>query len=549
MPGPNRRDALVELAAIAGIGVPSVAACQPSSSAAVTAPPTSPAAPAGSWAIGGNIGIADWAPSPFVDVVKSSRGFGKPDEWDENPKLSRDAQGWPKEASRIVITATADRPGTEWPTGVWKGRWRGPGNLGHSPAGGGTIGNVVRKGDVVTFDWTVTATPFLGLAFDGPISDLRIVRPGFDLDNHPLLHPDALDYYKQFHTLRFLDYMGQNNTEDQGEATWAQRQPAPKYHGRKSWEAMAAFFKACFEAPGSRTRGIWWNMPFRFGEEDCVAMGRLLKELLPADALKFPELSNELWNAQYGVKWKHFHGRANDPRDADYARVNDPAGGEWQRMARLWGLQSARMARAMKQAFPGEFGRTLFPVTAGQFHGIHWHRDEILPWLSRKPQVDTFGGLPNSYFGSLSPAPYLSGSEAQLDGAKDAATLVRGLEKGFEGSLERTRVLLKEWKRLQLQHGIARLDAYEWQLHTHGSANAKVKLDANLDPAAGQLVKSLAYAMRDEGFQVMCFLSAMPQLPFVGDVNSFLWALNPSFAGPKSAKGQAVAQLIAESKP
>ncbi len=493
--------------------------------------------------------MADWAPSPFVDVVKSSRGFGKPDEWDENPKLRRDAQGWPAEPSRIVITAAADRPGTEWPTGVWKARYRGPGNLAHSPVAGGALANVVRKGDVVTFDWSVTGTPFLSLAFDGAIRDLQIVRPGFDLDNHPLLHPAALDYYKQFHTLRFLDFMGQNNTENFGESTWAERQPAGKFQGRMSWEAMAAFFNACYQAPGSRTRGVWWTVPYRFGEADCLALGKLLQGLLPAAALKFPEFSNELWNASYGFKWTHFHGRANDARDSDYALVNQPGSTEWQRLARLWALQTARMARAMKQAFAGEFGRTLFPVTAGQFHGIHWHRDEILPWLSQKPQVAEFGGPPSSYFGSLSAAPYLSGSEQQLDGAKDAAAMARGLEKGFEGSLEKTREVLKEWKRLQTQYGIARLDAYEWQLHTHGNANAKVKLETNLDPVAGVLVKSLAYAMRDAGFQVMCFLTAMPQMPVVTDVNSFLWALNSSFAGPKSPKGQAIAQLIAESPP
>jgi hypothetical protein len=499
------------------------------------------------WAIGANVGTVDWGPSPYVDVVKSSRGFGKPDEWQENPKLARDAQGWPMEASRIVITSAGDRPGTEWALGVWKGRYRGPGNLMPSATAGGTIGNVVRRADVVTFDWTVTGTPFLSLAFDGPVRDLRVVRPGFDLDSHPLLHPDALNYFKQFDTLRFMGFMDLNETEGQAEATWSQRQPAGKFHGRKSWEAMAAFFDACWNAPGSRTRGCWWNIPFRFGEADCLAQGRLLKDLLPAAALKFPEFSNELWNGGYAEKWKHFHARANNRSDADYARIDEPGATEWQRLARLWALQTARMARAMKRAFAGEFGRTLFPVTAGQFHGIHWHRDEILPWLSRRAQVDDFAGLPGTYLGSLSAAPYLGGSETELDGAKDVGALTRGLEKGFEGSLERTRVLLAEWKRLQAQYGMARLDAYEWQLHTHGSANAKVKLEANLDPKAGALVKSLAYAMRDAGFHTMCFLTAMPQMPVVGDVNSFAWSLNTSFGGPRSAKGRAVEELIAQS--
>ncbi len=544
----SRRGALRHIGLMVGMSLPSLASCQrPQEDLAAMKAAEAPAAAPPSWAIGANVGVVDWAPSPFVDVVSSSRGFGKPDEWQENLSMARDAKGWPREPSRIVITSANDRPGTDWPTGVWKGRYRGAGQFVPSPSANGSIGNVVRKGEVVSFDWTVTGTPFLSLAFDGPITDLQIVRPGFNLDDHPLLHPQALDYYKQFHTLRFLDFMGQNDTEEQGEATWAKRQPAGKWHGRKSWEAMAEFFNACHRAPGSRVRGIWWNTPYRFNEDDCLALGKLLKTMLPAAALKFPELSNELWNSGYGGKWKHFHARANDPKDPDYAQLNQPAGHEWQRMSRLWALQTARMARAMKLAFADEFGSTLFPVMAGHFHGIHWHRDECLPWLSQAPQLAQFKGPPKSYIGTLSPAPYLSGSADQLDKAADVSAMVRGLEKGFEGSLETTRKLLAEWSRLRAQHGIARIDAYEWQLHTHGGANAKVKMDANFAPEAGRLVTVLAHAMRDAGFQVMCFLTAMPQAPVVTHVDSFLWSLSTDFSLTSTAKGRAVAQLIAES--
>jgi hypothetical protein len=503
--------------------------------------------PAG-WTIGANVGVYDWAPSPFVDVVRSSRGFGDPDKYEENLALPRDANGWPAVASRLVVTAAADRPGGEWALGTWKGRFRGQGNLVANVAVNSAIQNVQRDGDVVTFDWVVTGTPTLILTWDGAIRDLKIVRPGFELDNHPLLHPDALNYYKRFHTLRFLDYMDQGFSEDQGEATWAQRQPAAKYHGRRSWEAMVEFFNACWSAPKSKVRAIWWNVPYRFAEGDCLAMGQRLQALLPAAALKFPEFSNELWNGASAGKWNHFLARANNPDDPDYALIDTPeplAGGQYERLGRLWALQTARMARAMKTAFPASFGTTLFPVLAGQFHNLAWLEDFGLPWLALPAQSNVFGA-PASYLGSIAAAPYLSGSRSQLDTTSTSRAMLAGLRSGFESSLAVTRTLLPAWRSLQQAYGIARLDAYEWQLSLDGSANAQVKLDTTLARGAGELVRDLAYALRDAGFKSLCFYAATPQQPLLSDINSFTWALNTSFGGEPTAKERAVRQLIQE---
>jgi hypothetical protein len=555
---PSRRHALRWLGS-AGLaaGLPSLGGCggadegvepvelSARATAAARPAPTAPSPP--SWAIGANVGVYDWAPSPFVDVVRSSRGFGATTEYAENLSLPRDSNGWPAGPSRLVVCAAADRPGTEWAVGRWKGRWRGPGNLTDTATSNGVIENVVRNGDTVTFDWVVNASPTLILTWDGAVRELRIVRPGFDLDNHPLLHPDALNYYKRFHTLRFLDFMDQSWTEDQGEATWAQRQPAAKTHGRRSWETMAEFFNACYNAPTSKVRGIWWNVPYRFGESDCLQMGQRLAQLLPAKALKFPELSNELWNSASPGKWNHFLARANNPADADHAAINTPAtANQYERLGRLWALQTARMARAMKQAFPGAFGKTLFPVMASQFHNMVWVRDFGLPWLALTAQRRSFGA-PGSYIGTLATAGYVSGTREQLDAAANAGAMLAGMRSGYDYSLAVTRNLMPAWRNLKQGYGIARLDAYEWQLGMEGSANAQVKLDATLAAGAGDLVRDLAYAMRDAGFQAMCFFAGTPQQPLLADGNSFFWALNHSFGGEPTAKERAVRQLIAES--
>jgi hypothetical protein len=340
--------------------------------------------------------------------------------------------------------------------------------------------------------------------------------------------------------------MEQSWTEELGEITWAQRQPAAKYHGRRSWETMAEFFKACYNAPKSKVRGIWWNVPYRFKEADCLQMGQRLKSLLPAQALKFPEFSNELWNAASSAKWQHFLARATNTDDPDYALVNTPTPeGEYERMARLWALQTARMARAMKQAFGG-FGTTLFPVMASQFHNMFWVKDVGLPWLAAPAQLSAFGA-PGSYIGTLSTAGYISGSQQQIDGAANVADMLAGIRSGYDYSLAVTRSLLPNWRNLQLAYGIARLDMYEWQIGLEGSGNLQMKHDATFSPGAGDLVRDLAYALRDAGVNTMCFYAGTPQVPILTDVNSFAWALNTSFGGTPTAKELAVRQLIIES--
>ncbi len=542
-----------------------------------------PGDPVLTWTMGGNVAVVDWAPSAFVDVVKSSRGFGLLGSFDEDLSgaLPRDARGWPTQASQIVITAVGERPGTEWATGIWKGRFRGAGRLVGVEADatslpgstgslitGGSIQNVVRVGDLVTFEWVVTETPMLILEFDAGIADLQIVRPGFDLDAHPLLHPQALDYYKRFHTLRFLDFMGQNDSDAASEANWARRQVAGKWHGRKSWEAMAAFFSACYNASGSKVKGVWWNVPYRFAESDCLQLGKLLKPLLPRAALKFPEFSNELWNSGYSWKWQHFLSRATNTADPDYALVNTPATDQWVRIARLWALQTARMARAMKSAFAQEFNATLFPVMAGQFWRIEFSTQPALEWLALSPQSSQFKGAPKTYIGTLAAAPFLQGEE-DMHTETDPIRMIDGLRAGYTFSLANAIPKAALWKSEQLKYGLKRMDAYEWQLHTDGQRNVEVKLAANLADAAGTLLIDQAHAMRDAGFMTMCFLYVSPQtVGYVGkrdaqgnfvldangnvvlepNVNTFAWPLNTSFGGPRSAKGLAMEALIVETR-
>jgi hypothetical protein len=499
--------------------------------------------------VGGNVSVWDWTPSPYVNMVNAARGFGRVGAWEEDFTLKRDANGWPLEPSQIVLAGMHTHTTPGMAEGVWKGRYRGSANMEVALNIGSSLENVKRQGDVVTFDCVIKGPASFGLRFDGPITDLRVVAPGYDIDKHPLLIPQAVDYYKRFHTLRMLDFMGLNDTEDKAEITWSQRQASGKFHGRRSWEAMVDFFMACYTAPQSKVKGIWVCIPFRFGDADTLALARFLKSKLPSEVLKYVEFSNELWNSSYSVKWEHILGRANDPKDVDYAKINTPAAeSQWQRLGRLQAWLQARHAKATLEGFGQEtFGKTVFPVMCGQAANIGWQKDQGLPWLSLPEQIKALGGPPSSYIAALGIAPYLSGDDAEMDKTSSADEMLKLLRSGYANSLEATKKRLVAWRKLQSAYGIQQLVGYEWQLHTHGNNNRAVKFDANHHAAAEQLILDQALAMRDAGMGLMCYLSISPGSTSRDIPNSWLWPLTQNWDLSSTPKGRGVLKALAAS--
>lgn len=502
------------------------------------APTPSPAEPSsgGPMTIGVNVGFSDYTVSPFVDAMRTARGFGQPGSYGEDRSvLRRAAQGWPLGPSDIVVCAAHDYPGTPWPTGTWRGRWYGPGNLARVQATGGTVRNIVRSGDAVTFEWDVQAPPFLTLSFDGAVRNLEIVRPGYDLDDHPLLTPDGAAFFARFETLRFLDMLGEGwMYAEASPASWEQRQPAGKYHGGQSYEAVLQFFGAVLEAPGSKVRAIGLPVPHRFSEADHGKLAAHVAHLVPPWVRRMPALGNELWNGGFKERWDYFMRRTLDTADRDYARLHATPGDEWDMIARLWALEAARMARAWHT----HGGANVCPVYEGQA----WAPDLCergLAWLELPAQAQEFGPV-GKLFGSVAMAPYVGEEGPQVDAAATPQALLEGLRSGFKSSLAELPSVLARWKALQRRHGIGRLDAYEWQLHPSGPANAAVKMAATLSAGAGTLVVDHANVMDAAGLTSAQWYSGQVQQPRVDKPNSWLWALDTDY-GPQPITPKAMA--------
>jgi hypothetical protein len=249
-------------------------------------------------------------------------------------------------------------------------------------------------------------------------------------------------------------------------------------------------------------------------------------------------LSNELWNggAPSG-KMGFFDARANNTAHPDYARITAGGGDEWTRLARTWAIAIARMARSAVRTFADR----AVPVYAGQAANVDL-TERGLSFLSQPAQVAEFGPV-SSYIRTLSCAPYLGGGLREMDAAKTPEELLAGLRDEYEDSLAKLPARLAPWRTVRAAYGISHLDAYEWQLHTHGSGNARVKLAANQHPEAGRLLRDQAAVLAAAGFSSAQFLAGTPQSPLLEDVNSWAWALDVGFAGPRSEKAKAVFEM------
>ena len=465
--------------------------------------------------IGGNFGLSDWSPCPFVDIVRNSRGFGPADNYveDLSDAFPRDANGWPMVASRLVVCT--DSQVADVPPGVYKGSYSGAGNM---RAESGSVTNIVRNGDRVTFDLIRTTTPdMVILSFDHQIKDLSIITPGYP--EGTLLRKDAADLWGRYSCLRMMPMLEVNDWQERKrpDTTWARRMPADKRGGKQSWESTLDVINAVYSAPGSKMKEAWLNIPPR-ADEDYIRQAALLtKQMLPPDMPVYVEYMNEVWEASSGNQ-RIIADAAMDPNDRDFAYL--PATELWPRYTQLWAVRHARIATIWREVL----GDRCKPVFAGQADNPWW-ASEALKYMSQPWMTDVFGS-PATYTKALSLAPYLGA--AGMDTVPDAATLLASLRNDTGSGLVTVAKRCKAYTDLAARYGIPEVTCYEWGLHTHGGANVAVKMAAHLDPAVEALVRDNTQALRDAGITTACYLGAGAQKHIVRDVNS-LWAVCQSY--------------------
>lgn len=510
------------------------------------APPPPP--PTQTQFVGGNIGLFDYTPHPYADLVSGSRGFGYQTTYDESPLISRDSNGWPTETCELVVVGNDAVPTGAHPNGTYAGSYDDSGSttMTTNIILGCSVSNIVRVGTHVTFDLVVTSNPTLVLRFDGPVRNLSILFPGYSSSD--VLRSAARDHFKQFYCLRGMDWMNMNKLAD---TTWASRTIAGKRHGAQSWEALFAVATDIHNASGSKMKALWINVPYAADATYIANLAALAAASIPAGMILYVEYSNEIWNGSFDAFY-HLRDRCfnattgvSNTSDPDYATINIHGATSYTLMMYLWGLQFARIATAFISAFGGAFGTRVRPVLAGQHVSPESWTQTSLEFLSFSEITPTFGA-PSTYTYATGGAPYLFGdigSGTQMDAAGDAAAVLAGLRTGWSGSLDVNMSHNAAWVSLKTTYGIHELVAYEWGPSTFGSSNTSVKYDAHVTAAVAALITDMGNAMLAGGFKMINYYTAAPGLFSPSNTNS-LWPVCQDFSD-NSYKLQGLKAVIA----
>lgn len=344
--------------------------------------------PANVLAVGTNLtGIADWSTQmPFIDAFKSSRKWftqcqsGEHDcsgGWDtqEYDQLELDENGWIKSLPNAADPPKYTRVATllfrdvgRYPGGQYVVLYDGVGNIEYgfdakknkaASTPGRDIINVRPSNAGIHLVITETDPEGVGEY----IRNIRVIPKEFESVHAEIIfNPAFLNKINKFQSLRFMDWMNTNNSE-QGE--WNNRprieNASYSYNGGVPIELMVKLANKTQSDP-------WFNMPHKATDEYIESFARLVKKNAAPELTVYVEYSNEVWNSQF----EQYH----------WVRDNGVIKGQ-KYPFQSYGVRSAQMCDIWKNVF-GENSTRLKCVMGTQTanHGVasevlnckHWSK-------------------------------------------------------------------------------------------------------------------------------------------------------------------------------
>jgi hypothetical protein len=274
--------------------------------------------------IGTNLeGISYWSPElPFVNVMKMSSDWisGDNTNWDNQKPLDLDSNGWVRSlapgqiARKLMLREMGDR----YPGGRYVVRYKGEGVIGF----GFAAKMVSQKPGEILVDVTPDDAGFyMYITQTNPanyVHEIDVTMPGgicagdpfthvlaareckgtsyrSFADNHAsiLFYPVFLERLRAYSVLRFMDWMGTNNSPVK---TWEQRTPL----SYSSWfTTSGAPVEVMVELANVLHAHPWFNMPHQSDETYIASFAQLVAQSLASDLRVYVEDSNEVWNAQF----------------------------------------------------------------------------------------------------------------------------------------------------------------------------------------------------------------------------------------------------------
>jgi isocitrate dehydrogenase len=491
----------------------------------------------------------------FVDVVKQSRRLLKLGTFDDqsNANLAPlGADGWPTTDFRIL--AMAAQQDTAALAGTYKIVFNGSANL--ATGGEGTITNKVFTAgtNTTTADLNFPAGA-QNLIVDftstgGTVKNVRIIRPGYDPGDPPLLHTPWRNHAQRFPVLRFLDWTRTNGNRS---IAWADRTTNEKL----KTEAYIARWETVIAAANAMGTDAWINVPVQANDEYVTELATLFRDTLDPSLNLYVEYGNELWNFSIRdfdmdtINGGTFFNGATVNRDLAAASPGgSPLRYDGESNATTLGFR--RVALRLKEIsdiFRSVWGTPAIntrvrPVLAGQMANS-FIVSEGLRMIDEGLDV-----RPDTVFYAISGAPYIFPS-AIPDGNSDEGAgltseqILNGLAQGVANAPNENAYQYLTHAGLGAWYGL-KVVAYEAGFDNFGSNTIAAKREANLAPAIRNICRALVDQWHGFGFEhILWFNSGADSY----DTPFGMWPLVEDMSNQAVPKNQCIDDVLAAPLP
>lgn len=299
----------------------------------------------------------------------------------------------------------------------------------------------------------------------GGVKNVRLIRPGYKADTKRIFTRSYLKAIKPFNTLRYMDYLSENNFNSPAQAAypavthWADRRRRSYCNETSATAKMhGGSWSYAIDLANQSGKNMWINIPISATDGYVTHLARLLKKKLKPNLNIYVEYSNEVWNNGFVQNW--YNATA-----AKAEGIGNPA------------LRYAKRTVDIGQLFGKVFGasavgKRIRPV-------LDWQVYDSPSLEAMLSYIHTTYGPPSKFIYAVGNAPYISPANTS-----SVAAILAGLKQ----SAADNRVQCARYAYWAKYNGVKYV-AYEGGIGISGPQDLANKLAANRDPRIAAIIR------------------------------------------------------------
>lgn len=434
---------------------------------------------------GANIdGVNYWSlQNAFVDMVKQATLYSLNRSSPGNYVApTTTASGWPTEDFMVVLQSGGANTAHIY-NGTYSISFTGQATVTPDATPGGMVSNVVYNAAANTTTALVTLNASESSSWNfvidlkntnGTVSNLKVIRPGYDVNTTQVFTNQFLDQLKQFGTIRFMDFEQTNNN---AVTAWSDRAHATDAVQSSS---KGAAWEYAIQLANAAHKDIWINIPVGATDDYVTQLAALFKANLDPSLHVYVEYSNELWNGAFSQTQTNLSAAvaAVNTGKSNLALAGETqASNQWDWAARRVAQRTVQISNLFSAVYgPSAINSTVRVVLPGQFANPYWTQQGLT-------YMENNYGKPSQFIYGIASAPYFNlGNDNNLN-----TLTVDQIISDLQASALADEAAMPQWAEMATYYNVKSV-AYEGGPDTFGGNSIQAKKAAALDPRMESIV-------------------------------------------------------------